>query len=122
MVLTLIGYWKSEADTTLPDPADFVDALWDESERDTVSQYLAGGTITRTSLGFSSCRLCGVQNGSVEYSDGTYLWPQGLGHYVEEHAVRLPDEVVRHATTRLQELEDGGTSLTRWRAMTRRDA
>jgi hypothetical protein len=32
--------------------------------------------------------------GSVEYSDGRFIWPEGLAHYVEEHQARLPDEFV----------------------------
>jgi hypothetical protein len=46
--------------------------------------------------GLSPCRLCGQLNGSAEYTDGTYVWPEGLAHYVMEHDVRLPDEFVSH--------------------------
>lgn len=38
--------------------------------------------------GFSTCRLCGVQNGSIEYLTGGWRWPQGYRHYVEVHNVR----------------------------------
>lgn len=34
--------------------------------------------------------------GSADLSDGTYLWPEGLAHYVEKHHVRLPAEFVKH--------------------------
>jgi hypothetical protein len=87
-----------------------------------VIQYLHGGTIARAYTGYSLCRLCGVLNGTLEFSDGVYLWPQGLGHYVEEHAVRLPDEFVQHATTRLGVLEEDAADLTRWRSTTVRDS
>lgn len=30
-------------------------------------------------------------------SDGTWLWPEGLSHYVREHGVVLPEEFVVHA-------------------------
>ena len=33
------------------------------------------------------------------------MWPHGLGHYVVEHSVRLPPEVVDHITTRLTQVE-----------------
>jgi hypothetical protein len=34
--------------------------------------------------------------GSGELSDGRYVWPEGLAHYVAEHGVRLPNEFVHH--------------------------
>ena len=56
-------------------------------------------------MGLSVCRVCGASNGYAEYSDGTYIWPSGLAHYVDQHDVRLPDEFVRHAVARLLEFE-----------------
>jgi hypothetical protein len=97
----LIGYWRSDDGPTWPDPADFVDEQWDRSERDTVAFYLMRGTAVEWSeLGFSDCRMCGKMNGSDEYTDGTYVWPEGLSHYVRDHAVRLPTEVVEHILRR----------------------
>ena len=32
--------------------------------------------------------------GSGEFSDGEWLWPEGLAHYIEAHQVRLPEPVV----------------------------
>ena len=37
-----------------------------------------------------------VDMGCRELSDGTYVWPEGLAHYVEEHNVRLPQQFVDH--------------------------
>ena len=34
--------------------------------------------------------------GSREYTDGTFVWPEGLPHYVEHHQVRLPQEAIDH--------------------------
>jgi hypothetical protein len=34
----------------------------------------------------------------VERTDGFFLWPEGLAHYVRDHSVRLPDEVISHIT------------------------
>jgi hypothetical protein len=39
-------------------------------------------------------------NGFREQSDGVWLWPEGLAHYVEKHGIRLPDEFVEHAAAR----------------------
>lgn len=48
------------------------------------------------SAGFSLCRICGCRNGGTELTDGVYVWPDGLAHYVTEHDVRLPDVFVQH--------------------------
>jgi hypothetical protein len=34
--------------------------------------------------------------GSGERTDGVYVWPEGLVHYLEKHNVRLPQEFVDH--------------------------
>ncbi len=35
--------------------------------------------------------------GDSDLTDGTWLWPQGLVHYVEVHGVALPDEFLAKA-------------------------
>ena len=42
--------------------------------------------------GWSSCRFGCGPNGSKDQTDGTWSSPEGLAHYVEAHAVCLPDE------------------------------
>ncbi|MEI5673196.1 MULTISPECIES: hypothetical protein [unclassified Nocardioides] len=114
--LSLIGYWRSEGDLTsaFPDPRDWVDPGWDQDERDATSYYFAAGTLFRTFMGYSPCRICGVDNGVVEYTDGTYVWPEGLAHYIDEHAVRLPDVLVAHARERLNAVEDREAAPDWW--------
>jgi len=94
----LIGYWRSDDSPNWPDPIDFVDEQWDRDEREVVGSYLSRGreSAGMAWAGVSTCRFCGKMNGSAEYTDGTYVWPQGLSHYVTDHAVRLPTEVVAH--------------------------
>jgi len=42
------------------------------------------------------CKGFGARGvGNTELSDGRFIWPSGLVHYVEQHLVRLPDEFVR---------------------------
>jgi hypothetical protein len=97
----LIGYWCGDDSPMWPDPSDFVDEEWDATERETVASYLMQGlAVEWAELGFSNCRMCGKTNGSAEYTDGTYVWPEGLSHYVRDHAVRLPTEVVDYILRR----------------------
>lgn len=95
--IRLIGYWLGPNAAGWPDVHDFVDRSWDRSERQMVIERLhTGEPAPWMSMGKSRCRFCEVRNGYREYSDGTFLWPEGLVHYLEEHDVRLPHEVVTH--------------------------
>jgi hypothetical protein len=94
--LIRIGYWRGPSADGWPDPAQFVDPDWSEEEREIVAAYVKWGLVATAWCGPSRCRLCGVLNGSVELTDGTYIWPEGLFHYVAAHRVRLPREFVLH--------------------------
>src|SRR4051794_29893292 len=84
--LTLIGYWRSDNKPQWPDPVEFVDDTWDPYERKWVAAYLNRGAPTSIQpLGWSRCRFCGQSNGFAELTDGVYLWPDGLSHYVTDH-------------------------------------
>ena len=100
MRLTLIGYWLNEHESGWPDAHSFVDSTWSTDERDAVVEWLESGIGIRFFLGLSTCRLCGRPNGSSEASDGTFLWPVGLAHYVREHGVRLPTPLIQRALQR----------------------
>ena len=120
--LTLIGYWRWERDPALPDPSDFVDKAWDHQERSLVASYLESGRLFRRFGGFSTCRICGERNGAKEYTDGTFLWPEGLAHYVREHSVRLPARVVDHIVQKADEdFDQQIVDEVWWRSMTRED-
>jgi len=118
--LSLIGYWRADGDFTsdYPDPHDWIDTEWDEDERHATWFYFATGTLFRTYMGYSPCRICGINNGAVEYTDGTYVWPEGLAHYILDHAVRLPNQLVRHAQERLDALESREVAPVWWVAAT----
>lgn len=79
-----------------PDPMQYVDDSWDAEMRSRTVTHLEAGSLVNQYRGISRCRFCDAHNGSAELTDGTYCWPEGLGHYVREHSVRLPDEFLRH--------------------------
>lgn len=110
MRLRLIGYWNGGhgQNAQYPDPASLVDPAWDADEREDVAIYLRYGVVARAYLGPSPCRLCEDRrvNGNLELTDGVYVWPEGLAHYVAEHAVRLPQEFVEHIHRMHQKLDD----------------
>lgn len=82
-------------------PRRFTDGSLTENERLLLCQYLSSGLTFSTWLGYARCRFrCGVVNeemGCRDLSDGVWVWPEGLVHYVKEHNLRLPDEFVSHA-------------------------
>jgi len=110
----MVGYWKGPHEPKeLPDPIEFVDPQWDLRERDLVIVHLRGGSPVNHMMGISECRLCGRRNGSHEMTDGRYLWPEGLAHYVEAHNVRLPNEFVEHVSEFM--IPHSDASLAWWR-------
>ena len=105
---TWIGRWRREGDADWPDPADLSDPSWDVDERSLVATYLEAArpspdfmirTVPDGSFEIGErCQLCGGDEViTFDYlTDGTYVWPEGLAHYVKIHSVRLPSRVVDH--------------------------
>ncbi|CBN76468.1 conserved unknown protein [Ectocarpus siliculosus] len=44
--------------------------------------------------------------GCTTLTDGKYVWPEGLAHYIEEHAVRPPDDFVTFSLRNLRALRE----------------
>jgi len=119
--LKAIGYWKVypwkdpsgnvimdgfhqkqvEKYASLPDPKDYIDNAWREDHRRLVATYLKTQPAIESWRGSSSCRLCGIHNGSQCLGDDVFIWPQGFAHYVEAHSVRPPEEFINHVMMRL---------------------
>lgn len=101
-----IGYWANSKDPKLDSyekrgillawPEDYVDPDWKGHERNLVIAHLRNAPDSNHYFGFATCRLCGIKVGSSEKSDGTYVWPAGLAHYLEDHSLRPPPEFLSH--------------------------
>lgn len=92
-----IGYWHNDYETDLPDPGKFIDEAWNEEERQAILKYLRSAPpMPYAAMGVSWCRFrCDVSHlGALEFTDGKYIWPEGLPHYIDEHKVKLPQEVI----------------------------
>lgn len=115
MRLVLIGYWAGpDTSGDWPSPADFIDPAWDADDRSLIIDYLRQGQVARAYMGWSRCRLCGEANGDLELTDGTYVWPSGLVHYVEDHDVRLQQPFVAHAGARIDSIEQAERDEEWW--------
>ncbi len=96
--LEVLGWWfRPLAPTTLPRPQALV-AEQDPAAVATIARYLRAGTTLVTYPEPSFCRFeCGEADmGARDLTDGTFVWPDGLVHYVERHGVRLPGHFVAH--------------------------
>jgi hypothetical protein len=100
----------------LPNPACLVWAGWGPAELPGVLAYLRAGQEWIRFNGWSYCRFgCGIDPialGDRDLTDGVWVWPEGLAHYVETHSVRLPDEFIDHM--RSQGWRVPTESIIRW--------
>jgi hypothetical protein len=97
--LVVVGWWFHErAPDAWPRPQALV-GRWRRREREAVLRHLRAGARLVGYERASYCRFaCGDgAMGRAYLTDGTFVWPSGLAHYVEHHAVRLPESFVAHA-------------------------
>lgn len=101
--MKLIGYWiYNLKDLSLPHPGELVGEM-PADVRAAVCHYLSNGTYYNGYRGQSWCRFhCGAEHremGHREFTDGEWIWPEGLVHYVRHHGIVLPDEFIAAATS-----------------------
>lgn len=106
--LKKVGFWTDSArygwpyggptGDGLPDPRLLANQEWMKDQREAIIQYLEAGKTQNTCKGVSYCRFdCGETNmGHRDFTDGVYLWPEGLSHYVRKHHVALPFDFALH--------------------------
>ena len=93
----VVGFWGGEASSRhFPLPQWLVRPGWRLDERDRIAAYLKSGKACLVCCGRARCRFdgCGIVLGSADLTDGRWLWPAKLEHYILEHDVCLPDEFV----------------------------
>jgi hypothetical protein len=96
-----IGWWVSpQSASDLPAPQELVENLL-PADRAALVRYLAEGLRLVQYRGYSWCRFaCGIADsnmGSWDLTDGIWVWPEGLAHYIDTHGVGLPQEFTKHA-------------------------
>jgi len=97
--LEVLGHWfRPAAPSMLPRPQLLV-GTWAAATRDVVLHHLRAGKVLVTFPEASFCRFdCGeTAMGTRDLTDGRFVWPEGLPHYVERHDVLLPEHFVAHA-------------------------
>lgn len=103
-----VGFWavtrSSAVHDRRPHPSAHIDDEWAQSLAcEQLASYLRSGYIESYEMGYSNCRFgddteCSCPSGPweemgcVALTDGEFVWPEGLVHYVERHAVRPPGD------------------------------
>jgi hypothetical protein len=107
--LKAVGWWVSAlAERDLPAPQEIVGDLG-PTIRAALVKHLSSGLRLVQCRGYSWCRFCcGIPDssmGSCDLTDGAWVWPEGLAHYIEAHRVVLPQDFIDHVLS--------GPSLTK---------
>jgi len=107
--LKVVGWWvTSLAEVDLPAPQELVGDL-SPSIRAALIKHLTSGLRLVQYRSYSWCRFCcGIADsstGSCDLTDGAWVWPEGLAHYIEAHGVVLPQDFINHVLS--------GPSLTK---------
>ncbi|GAI94937.1 unnamed protein product [marine sediment metagenome] len=93
-----VGFWGEDKYSKYSK----IDDEWNNSEqRDIVLSYLLTGIAIAGWAGNSRCRACGAPNGSLDIvtPDGKWYHPNGYFHYILDHNVKPPDELISDAIT-----------------------
>ena len=114
MPLKPLGFWRKEnedcGESIVSSPTPFLE--WPTRQ---VPKYSAPLTavllryitlysfIESWELGYSFCRhACAeakenvIEMGCTTLTDGVWVWPEGLAHYLHRHNVKLPEDFVLH--------------------------
>lgn len=104
-MLRAIGYWREEGrppgtDVWRASPHVILALLGPQAPERQLASYLRSGHEFQAWRGWSRCRFkCGIADsmmGHSDLTDGIWVWPQGLVHYVDAHQLALPKEFVDH--------------------------
>jgi hypothetical protein len=93
------GFWKDSPSAPYDVPlfSELVDETWAPPDKDEILKYLIEAPSSLASV-FppERCTTCGelLENIGGQSSDGIWIWPATLPHFVGKHHVRLPDRMV----------------------------
>ena len=95
--LTVIGMWNSDEINLYIHPQELM-SVDSYSNKEKLIAYLDSGEVFQSWLGDADCQLgCGEDDlATTDLTDGVWLWPQSLSHYIDAHDVVLPDAFLSH--------------------------
>jgi hypothetical protein len=93
------GIWEGTVHTVevLPSVLSAIDPSWEPDDKGGLMSYVAQAPVVLTASPSSRCLLCPSEvPTSCWQSDGVWLWPKSLTHYLYWHSVVLPEQFVEH--------------------------
>lgn len=98
MAINREGFWSTGMNSKLPTPEvgshwpgekEFIEKLEEiEGFLNAGQRFIGQHAQVLQMKGWSTCRICGIMNGTREYELGTWAWPEGYIHYIKEHLVQ----------------------------------
>ncbi|AZZ90649.1 hypothetical protein EUZ85_07930 [Hahella sp. KA22] len=90
--MKVLGFWSNSYENGVT-PSFLCGDIGSDKEK--IVSYLKSGARCNAWLGYARCRFeCEDSETSVlgcsEMTDGKWIWPEGLYHYVEKHDLLLP--------------------------------
>ncbi len=87
------GFWKEDGDhySKCPSVNEWVDCVKTDTR---VIDYLDGGSFVSASPVVVQCHISNeiIDSSKVILTDGYWMWPKDLSHYVSKHRVQVPHE------------------------------
>jgi hypothetical protein len=96
VLLRPVGYWTSRPGDGLPDPRSLMSVKWERDRRSLIAAYLGSAPVLEMLDAKQTCVICGAEGGRRERTDGVWRWPETLAHYIAQHGVKLPEELIAH--------------------------
>lgn len=112
------GYWQLDLsrDAGFPTISSFIDdnVTLSEDEMNKLYAYLCGGKTMILNYDIAKCMFPDCEHKMLDVNgawltmapttDGIWIWPRDLYHYVRYHSVRIPDNMYHHIRLRNFEL------------------
>ena len=88
-------------DDRFPSAFELVDHAWQPTDLPAIVEYLDTAKSLLTDAPQVGCPFCRTPLSTAYWrSDGVWLWPEKLSHFVREHHVWLPNAFVAHIRIR----------------------
>ena len=96
-----LGYWAKTPHSREMLPRIKPFCVWNfntnlPSRLTSVLMFLQKHPVVRTGEA-QKCLLCNEMLPNVDHSDGVFVWPANLRHYVKVHGLALPEDFCKHA-------------------------
>jgi hypothetical protein len=94
------GFWKQDGDyyASCPDFNEWMISDCELEPDQKIIDYLSNGSFVSASPIYVNCHICEetIDSSKVILTDGIWMWPKDLVHYISLHKLKIPDEFYAH--------------------------